>query len=125
MPDMVVDASVIAERVFADSRADEAALIIRSNNLCAPDLLGYELANVLRTKVRRQPDQLDLFITALEKALALPIRLGRVDHVAAARLAVETGLSAYDASYLLMARDLGAQLATFDKRLEQAARGAG
>ena len=39
------------------------------------------------------------------------------------QLAIETGLSAYDASYLQLAMDLRTPLATFDRRLREAAAG--
>jgi len=37
-------------------------------------------------------------------------------------LALETGLTVYDASYLWLARRLGAELVTLDKALDAAAR---
>jgi predicted nucleic acid-binding protein len=46
-----------------------------------------------------------------------------VDHDKIVELALETGLTAYDASYLWLARHLGAELVTLDKALETAAAG--
>ena len=43
-----------------------------------------------------------------------------VDHDGALKLAVTTGLTAYDASYLWLARKLGAELVTLDKQLAKA-----
>lgn len=43
-----------------------------------------------------------------------------VDHVVVLRLALDTGLTTYDASYLYVARTLGLPLVTFDGRLRRA-----
>ena len=87
----------------------------------APALLGFELANVCLIKTRRHPEQ----EPALAAAFALRHRLGveemAVDHDDALDLAARTGLTAYDASYLWLARQLGADLVTLDRQLERAA----
>jgi predicted nucleic acid-binding protein len=44
-----------------------------------------------------------------------------VDHVGALELALDSGLTVYDASYLWLARQLGAELVTLDKELGRAA----
>ena len=54
-------------------------------------------------------------------ALALPIRWCDVDHMAVLHLAMGNDLTTYDASYLYLARELGARLVTFDGRLARAA----
>lgn len=41
------------------------------------------------------------------------------------KLALDTGLTAYDASYLYLAQTLGIPLATFDRKLRAAARARG
>ena len=46
-----------------------------------------------------------------------------VDHRGVMELALATGLTTYDATYLYLARALDISLATFDQRLQQAARG--
>jgi predicted nucleic acid-binding protein len=43
-----------------------------------------------------------------------------IDHDGALDLAARTGLTAYDASHLWLARQLGAELVTLDRRLERA-----
>jgi predicted nucleic acid-binding protein len=72
-------------------------------------------------KCRRHPEQ----EPALTQAFRLRGRLGveevAVDHEGAIELAVETGLSAYDASYLWLSRQLGAELVTLDRQLAVAA----
>jgi predicted nucleic acid-binding protein len=65
----------------------------------------------------------------LIEAYRLRDRLGveemSVDHAAVVGLAAETGLTAYEASYLWLARSLGAVLITLDRRLERIALAAG
>ena len=58
----------------------------------------------------------------LNVALAIDVRLEAVSSSALLPLALETGLTAYDASYLWLARNLGCELLTFDERLARAAR---
>ena len=62
---------------------------------------------------------------ALLAAFQLRDRLGveeiAVDHADVLELALKTGLTANDASYLYLARQLGAELVTLDKMLGRAA----
>jgi len=51
----------------------------------------------------------------------LGIAMVDVDHRDALALAERTGLTAYDASYLWLARTLGAELVTLDRRLKSVA----
>ena len=85
-------------------------------------LMAYELANVARTKTRRHPAHRGLILERLSDALAIPIQWIDVGHLQVVELALQTGLSTYDASYLYVARSIGAGLVTFDQRLEAAAR---
>jgi predicted nucleic acid-binding protein len=54
---------------------------------------------------------------AFRLGLSLDLRRVEVDQEATLRLALETGLTTYDVSYLVLARSLGAPLVTFDERL--------
>ena len=86
----------------------------------APALPGFELATVCLVKARRPPDQ----AAALRAAFRLRARLGveevAVDQDEVLELAAATGLTAYDASTLWLARRLGADLVTLDRRLARA-----
>lgn len=121
MPARVVDASVVAAWCFREPRAPEALALLQDSDLYAPFLLAYELASIARRKAAAYPLTLDLLDEALQTALALPIHWSDVDHPAVFRLAVDASLTSYDASYLYLARLLGAPLATFDQRLARAA----
>lgn len=89
----------------------------------APALLLYEVSNALYQYEKAgelAPDEVD---DALAIALALDIGLVEDDtiHRDAVTLARKHGLAAaYDAHYLALARRLGAQIWTFDRKLARA-----
>ena len=121
MPARVVDASVLAAWCFREPRALEALGLLQDSDIYAPFLLAYELTSIARKKTVSDPESLDVLKEALETALALPIHWSNVDHGAVLRLALNSDLTTYDASYLYLAQALGVSLATFDQRLSLAA----
>lgn len=120
MPGKVVDASVLAAVIFGEPRSAEAVSLMAGADLYAPPLLLYELANTARQKVLGYPDQAEGLIAALELAQRLDIRWVEVDQPRVVRLALDTGLTAYDASYLQVAQGLNLPLVTFDEQLRRA-----
>lgn len=80
-------------------------------------MLGFERTDVGLTKIRRQPSQPNAMRAAFRLAHRLKVETVAVDHAAALDLAEATGLTAYDASYLWLARALGAELVTLDRKL--------
>jgi len=122
MADAVVDASAVAAITFGEDEGPTVAEGLTGVTLHAPSLLWYELANVCLTKLRRYPGEADRLRAALEHAQRLAIRIHHVDPTETIGVAEQTGLSAYDASYLCLARRLHADLVTLDKRLHAAAR---
>jgi predicted nucleic acid-binding protein len=116
----VVDASALAALLFGEPEGEAIAGRLGEARLVAPALLGFDLANICLIKTRRHPDQ----ATALTAAFGLRHRLGveeMTDHDDVLELAAQTGLTVYDASYLWLARQLGAELVTLDRQLERAA----
>lgn len=99
----VVDASAFAAR-------------LEGARLAAPALLDFELEDVCLAKNRRQPGQLDAVRAAFRLAHRLRVETVAVDHAAALDVAEVTGLTTYDASYLWLARALGAELVTLDRK---------
>jgi predicted nucleic acid-binding protein len=122
MPDKVVDASVVAALAFEESRSDEAGDLLRDATLFAPQILPYELASVALKKIRGLPSARFGIAAGLRAALLLEIELVPVDPIELLELALETALSAYDAAYLHVARQLGCPLVTFDAKLARHAR---
>jgi predicted nucleic acid-binding protein len=119
---LVVDASVLAAVVFGESRADEVARLLRDRRLVAPTLLWYEMSEVARVKCRAHPAEADAILEQFASSRRLPIALRSPEWQGLAPLALEYGLTAYDAAYLSLCRALGIPLATFDRQLEAAAR---
>ena len=117
MPAKVLDASVLGALIFGEPRAKEALSLLEGAELYAPPLLAYELTSVARKKALKYPQLRERISEALEIGLSLDINWTEVDHLEVLRLALETGLTTYDASYLYLARSLGVPLLTFDGRL--------
>lgn len=113
----VVDASAAAAILFGEPAAETVALRLESARLVAPALLGFEVANICWKKARRHPELHEKLLTAHRLLASLAIDTVAVDHHAALQLALETGLTGYDASYLWLARLLNAELVTLDDRL--------
>jgi predicted nucleic acid-binding protein len=119
--DKVVDTSALAAVVFAERSSAEAQKRLSGCNLHAPALLRFELANVCLRKIRAHPRGRDALLAQHRGSLALPIQHHPVDLTQAVELAERFNLTAYDASYLWLARALGCELVTLDKRLAKAA----
>jgi predicted nucleic acid-binding protein len=117
----VVDASAIAALLFEEPEAAAIGGRLVDADLVAPVLLSTELAQVCRTKIRRNPSQQAGLVIAFAQRRRLRIEALAIDPDAVLDLALATGLTAYDASYLWLARDLGAELVTLDRQLAKAA----
>jgi predicted nucleic acid-binding protein len=117
---VVVDSSLICAVLFDELQRDEARAQLDGRQLVAPRLLDYEVVNVAVQKQRR-----GLTAAAAERALsdylAQQIELVNTELAAQFALAARYHLSAYDAAYLWLAGELKAPLATFDRKLGEAA----
>ena len=132
---LVVDNSVAMRWLFADgSAADrqyaaEVAALVETSEVHVPALFVTEAANVISRALKvgvitpqECEPSFDLF-HAMQASIepmdstqsAMPLAI----------TAFEEGLSAYDASYLLLAKKLGCPLATLDKDLRRAAKKCG
>lgn len=117
----VVDASALAALLFGEPEADIVADGLSDARLVAPSLIGFELANVCFKKCRRHAAQAEALLTAFRLYEKLGVEEVSVDQSAVVELALQTDLTAYDASYLWLARRLEAELITLDKALKHAA----
>lgn len=115
---LVVDASSLGALIFGEPRAEEVASRLEGGTLAAPSLLWFELASICLKKIKAHPRQKEEVIGAFLLAGRLDIQSLEIDQPEVVRLAFQTGLTTYDASYLWLARQLGGELITLDKRLK-------
>jgi predicted nucleic acid-binding protein len=128
---LVVDASVVAAWVLPDEVSDETdALLHRvaAEGALAPGLLWHELRNILLVAARRGRIAEDAVTPSLLRLRRLPIEAvatGLAGDAAVIALAQRHRLTAYDAAYLLLARERGLPLASADRALCRAAEAEG
>lgn len=113
----IVDASAIGALLFGEPEAESMAARLEKGPLYAPALLGFELANLCWKKIRRYPERRAALIQAFSLYARMRLQEVETDHQAVLELAEETGLTAYDASYLWLSRRLEAELVTLDRKL--------
>ena len=116
---IVVDTNVMASLVVdGENAVDSTALLEQDAEWAAPGILLSELRNVLLGFVRRgdlSPDQAKAMCDDASLLLG-----GRIISVSGSRVidtALECGLSAYDAEFVVLARTLGIPLATSDQAI--------
>lgn len=122
-PWLVADATVLAAVVFhGEAEHAQAVALLQSRSLAAPQLVDYEIASVALKKLRRERLPVNQVMAALEMYAGIPIERHAVPAGAVISVAERYSLTAYDASYLWLAAELEAPLATFDDKLASAAR---
>jgi predicted nucleic acid-binding protein len=122
---IVIDASVAAAWFMPDEKsefADKTRDEVTEAGAVAPVLFWYELRNMLLSNERRRRLNAEEFVEALDALRALPIDLRSTrDDDICFTLARRHGLTFYDATYLALAIEEGAPMATLDKALAKAA----
>jgi predicted nucleic acid-binding protein len=116
----VVDASALAAVLFSEPEFEKTLARLDGMTLFAPSLLPYEIANVCAKKTKLHPANAALFLGALTRFASMTIDLRDVDARDIFQIVQKSGLSAYDASYLWLARELGVELVTLDGDLDKA-----
>ena len=123
---VVLDASAATTWILRDGTAeDEAKLdaLLTDSFALVPELWHAEMANALRTALRAGRIDEDFVVTVCEQLDQLDIRTDVVE-TSIQRLVLEAqrcDLTAYDACYLLLAKDRGLPIATLDRQLAKAA----
>lgn len=119
---IVVDSNVLAYLLIEGEQTTLAAAVWRLDpQWCLPVLWRHEFLNILATYVKAGGAE----ITDVEEVWREALRLTapgehEVDPVAALRLAIRHKISAYDAQFVALARQLEVPLVTEDRRLREA-----
>ena len=117
----VVDASVVLQWLLEQPSARSTEILDGHLNgsepLVAPELLNYEVGNVLVTKVKlTSEDASELFGHFIDLGIET-YSLGADEYQTSLDIACRYRLTVYDASYLALALALEVKLVTADKRL--------
>ena len=111
----------MAAVLFDEPESEAVGQAMQTGLLFAPPLLAIELASICLKKMRRHPERLDDWVVAFSYRESFGVTEYAVDADAVFILARSTGLTAYDACYLWLARHLNAELVTLDEQLARAA----
>lgn len=123
MEKVVIDASFLMsiflddEKVISGYEDIETKLLNGKFELFAPPILMFELNNVLLVAVKRKRLKIRGALSILREIELLGIQVVNVDQTLMFRLAQRIGLTAYDASYVWLARKMGVELLTHDKKM--------
>ena len=118
-PPVVVDCSALAGMLFEEPWQAQAREKIYGRTLNAPFLLEMEITSVA---LKKHKQGLEVLVAdGLASFKALNVVLHQIQPADVLALALQYKLSAYDASYLWLAAELKAPLATLDEKLAEAA----
>jgi predicted nucleic acid-binding protein len=122
----VLDASIAAAWFLPDEQHDAADRLmseLRSNPAVVPSLFWFETRNLFLMAERRSRLRGGEALLIMTQLRRLPLEDGGTgSDVSVLELATRHGLSAYDASYIALAKSLALPLATADRKMAAAAR---
>ena len=119
---VVVDASVVVAALVDSGPAGEwSAAELRGEGPAAPELLPFEVANVLRRLEGRRGLPREVMALAHQDLLRLDLDLWPYLAVADGAWLQRGSLSMHDAAYVALAQRLEAPLVTLDDRLARTA----
>lgn len=122
---IVIDSSALLSELLPDekpSRLISQTILDYQNDqvdLFAPELLRYEIGNVLKSLILSGRTNVESATAIFETFLNLEITYLKIDYSEVLSLAISTKTSFYDASYLFLAKKLDTDLLTLDKKLAQ------
>ena len=114
---LVVDASAVGAVLFHEPDGPTIEAHTDGETLIAPHLIDFELANICWKRLRREPGKGTAILAMLSGLKSVGIKRVEVPATEIAALAVQTGLTAYDASYLWLAISQDVELVTLDDKL--------
>lgn len=115
----VVDASAVGAVIFGEPEGPTIVRQLARNRLVAPELIFFELASVCVKKLSRYPESRNAILESFGMLKRLAMQSVEVEYPEIVLVAERYRISAYDASYLWLARGLEAELVTLDKKLRK------
>lgn len=118
----VLDASIILKLIF-EERDTPLALQLREKHItgeekiATPELLYYELANVLATKVLLSVKDASAALAEIFSLEFETFTLGEEEFLASISVSRKHKISIYDASYVILAERLNCDFVTADVKL--------
>jgi len=119
---IVLDASIILKLIFEEQDTPQA-LQLRENHItgegkiAAPELLYYELANVLATKVAIPVKNASSALAEIFNLEIETFTLGVEEFLSSISVSRKYKISVYDASYMILAERLNCDFITADAQL--------
>src|SRR6476469_3607404 len=101
----------VVEEMF--SRFEESKI-----NFVSPYLLAFEITNALRSAIMQKRQSMNAAEHLLDSFLNMGILFEKVNEKEVFRFAVRNGITAYDASYVWLAKSKKINLLTLDEKLE-------
>ena len=121
---LVVDTSVILAVVLNEPTKPELVRLTAGAELVAPLSLHWEIGNALSAMIKRQRITLPEALQVLLEYQKIPIRFLDVPVDDTVRVVEQQQIYAYDAYFIVCARQQSCSLITLDGGLETAARAA-
>lgn len=114
---VVVDTSVAIKWFLPEKGSEAAKTLLEKEELAAPDLLLYEMTNVLSYKAALTSGDIQKLLKILFQFSIQFFVLSQERFLRVAELSRNFQISAYDASFIALAETLQADLVTADEKL--------
>lgn len=115
---MVIDTSIVLKYFFEEEDgASLARELISEGGLVAPDLLIYECVNVLTVTRNLSLQEIGSYIQTLYGLGIQIFILPEHNFLRVAEISKKYGITAYDASFVVLAESLGVDLVTADEKM--------
>jgi predicted nucleic acid-binding protein len=119
---VVVDSSALVELLLQRDRARAVLQAVGDTQMVAPDVINPEVLSALRRRERSGELRADRAAQAIDDLLDAPLRRIPTLPLLPAAWTLRANVTAHDACYVALARDLGCPLVTGDLKLSRAPR---
>ena len=119
---IVIDASAMVDALVDDPANPELLTLLANDDLHAPSLLDFEVASALRGHSLAGKLPRRRLLEAVADFSSLQIVRHQMTDLMAHILELRRNFTTYDASYVVLAQALDAQLVTADRKLTEARR---